>query len=233
MSIEEKGSAGNKLYFSIIDGSFRTTVPSTHPEAVERKWEVGKDSGVKYERVVRTLSGRITNMYISDHESDGRKFTKLNIVLDENEQGKVPVIGVALNNPYGRMLLRKLPAVDFEKDVKFRPYSFTEDGSIKPTVGIELLQQTTLGEFTVKVQSHFTKRNSDGTVESVNGMPTTAKPYGDMSETERKIYYLTVDEFLVTELKKLSERFVAATPKVIDNGHRFEADSINPDDIPF
>src|SRR5580704_9060198 len=105
----------NKQYLSIVQGSLRQSVPEGTPEAVRREWEAGGDKGVKHEIVFKAITGRITNVYFYDGESGGRKFQNLNVVLDENEHGKQPVISVGVGTRYASDIMKKLPQVDFER----------------------------------------------------------------------------------------------------------------------
>lgn len=235
MSREEKGSVGNKVYYTAIQGTLRTEVPSNHQDAVERKWEASGRTGVKYERILRALTGKVEGLAVYEGESDGRKFSNLNIILDANEDGKNPVVSVGVSTRYARDLMHKLPSVDFDKEIRIRPFSFIPDGETKEVIGVEILQPTKLGEFDVKVQSHYFKRTAQGKTEYINGYPIMPKPYDEMTETERKIYYLQTDAFLLEQFKKLAERLESKAVNEIDNGHIFNTpvDEINPDDIPF
>jgi len=111
MSKTETGST-NKQYLSIVQGSLRQSVPEGTPDAVRREWEAGGDKGVKHEIVFKAITGIITDVNFFDGESNGRKFTNLNIVLDENESGKKPVISVGIGTRYASDILKKLPNVN-------------------------------------------------------------------------------------------------------------------------
>lgn len=235
MSREEKGSVGSKIYYSAVQGTLRTEVPSNHPEAVERKWEASGRTGVKYERILRSITGNIRGLAVYEGEAEGRKFTNLNIILDDNEDGKSPIVSVGVTTRYARDLMHKLPNVDFEKEVRIRPFSFIPDGETKEVTGVEILQPTKLGEFDIKVRSHYFNKTAQGKIEHINGFPVMPKPYDEMSDTERKIYYLQTDAFLLDEFRKLAARLAPKVKEEVANGHSFNEpiDEINPDDIPF
>jgi hypothetical protein len=65
----------NKLYLSIVQGSLKQSVPEGTPGAVRREWEAGGEKGVKFEIPYKAYTGRITNVYFYDGESNGRKFS--------------------------------------------------------------------------------------------------------------------------------------------------------------
>lgn len=233
MSREEKGSVRSKIYYSVIQGTLRTEVPSTHPEAEERKWEVSGRTGIKYERTIPSITGKIEGLSVYEGEKDGRKFVNLNIVLDANEDGKNPIVSVGVTTRYARDLMHKLPNVDFDKEVRIRPFSFLPDGETREVAGVEILQPTKLGEFDVKIHSHFLKRTAQGKMEHTNGYPLMPKPYDEMTDTERKIYFLQTDAFLLEQFRMLAGRLNTTNVKEVDNGHSFPIDEIDPDNIPF
>src|SRR3990167_2832365 len=101
MSHEEKTS--NDLFFSVVGGKLRTKVASDHPEAELREY-VLKDGtkGSKYERVVNALFGKIEKVEFYD----GDYGKNLQITLDENEDGKHPVISLGTATNFGEDMMK-------------------------------------------------------------------------------------------------------------------------------
>lgn len=234
MSQEEKRD-NNKVFWSVIQGKLKTEVPETHPDAEVRHWEAGGKKGTKIERSVDSLRGIITDVSFYDGESDGRKFTTLNVVLDENEQGKKPVISTGISTRYAQDILKKLPEVELDKEVRFRPFSFTPDGEDKIVSGMEITQPDKIGKFTNKIGSFFHFQDGSGKWKAKDGYPL---PEGDTStytSDDWQIYFKQVNRYLVNYCKeKIIPQFAAQEHAPKDITESFEKpQEINPDDIPF
>lgn len=232
MSEEEKRD-NTKLYFSIIQGSLKTTVDEKHPEAETRHWEAAGKKGVKIERTVNALKGIIVDVSFYDGESDGRKFQNLQITLDPNADGKSPVISTSISSRYAQDILTKLPNIDFEQIVHIRPYAFKPNGEDKTVTGVEILQKDAQGKFTKKIENFFYDREKR---EAKHGYP---QPEGDTSAyttEDWEIYFKQARKFLVNYTReKICPLFIDLkhqTPEPSSEDRKNEAD-INPDDIPF
>src|SRR3990167_2963971 len=183
----EFNESGNKQYWSTFQGSFRRRAKD-NDEQSEIITRINKnDKEVK--EVSRTaLGGNITNIYFEPSEYG----EQLKIELDANELGQVPVLGFGVESKDGRDLMKKLPALDFSKEVKFAPYQFTEDDDKRS--GITLYQSEN-GEFDKKIGNHFW---DEGKKEFINGFPTIV--WDTASEKEQKIWKIERDTFLKTYL---------------------------------
>lgn len=223
MSREETRKRGK--YYSIIGGVFKTPVPENHPEAEVRHFELPDGTkGTKHEKTVHALFGKITDISLFD----GDYGQNLIITLDENDDGDKPTITVGVATQFGEDFLKKLPSLDFDKEVRIRPYAFTPPDSDKEKRGVELSQQDADGKFTVRVLNFFYDAESK---KAKNGYPT---PDGDVSEYKSddwKLFYLQARKFLVNHLKEnVLPRFAYQAPK----GDVYAGvQHINPDDIPF
>ena len=231
-------SSSNKQYLSIVQGSLRQSVPEGTPEAVRREWEAGGDKGVKHEIVFKAITGLITDVNFFDGESNGRKFTNLNIVLDENESGKKPVISVGVGTRYASDILKKLPNVDFAQEVRIRPFAFTPEGEEKTVTGVEITQLSgRSGDFTQKVDSFFHAKNGVGKTIVKNGFPVPQGDTHDYTSDDWQLFYAQVRRFLVTYTKehvspKLAPKGPATHADTATRGIEYPAE-INPEDIPF
>src|SRR5262245_26895782 len=110
------------LYYTIVSGTFRVQVPEDHPEAVRREWKSadGKSSGVKFERVINSMIGYIEDVQFRDSEYG----MQIYVMLDENSEGEKPVIALNTASREAEDLMKKLPNVNFSKEVRLRPFSF-------------------------------------------------------------------------------------------------------------
>lgn len=236
----------NKAFLSIVQGSLRQSVPEGTPDAVRREWEAGGNKGVKYERVFEALSGRITKVDFFEGEKDGRKFQNLNITLHADEGEKEPVISVGVGTRYAQDILKKLPNVDLNEEVRIRPYSFQPEDKDKPVTGVEIMQRGGTGQFDKKIASYFHKQDKQsGRWVATNGFPVPEGDTNAYTSDDWDIFYKQSRRFLVTYTKEnvipkfdglsaSSPRPAAATVAGESAGASdYPEEEINPDDIPF
>lgn len=185
----------NRTYLSIVQGTFRQSVPSTTEGAIKREWEVGGNSGVKYELEFHGISGKIIDVGIYEGDAGGRKFTNLNVILDKNEEtGKSPVVSVGVDTRYATDIMRKLPNVNLGDEVNIRPYSFEPDGEDKKVIGVELKQLDSEGKFTKKVDDFFYDKEKK---EVKNGMIVPEEDVDGWDGDDWKMHFTKVRKFLV------------------------------------
>lgn len=224
---ELKSSTSDKKFLKIAEGKIREKVPEGTQGAIARTWEAGGKSGTTHEFVFDEITGRITNVSFYEGEHEGKKFTSLNIELDKID-GKTPVLSVGLDSKYAGDAMKKLPNVDFNEEVKIRPFSFIPDGEEKPVVGMEFKQRDGLGQFEKKIHNFFGKKEGEKWVPA-NGFPV---PEGDValySSDDWKIFYLGVKKFLVNYTKE----HICSKFEVADEGIKYPDEDIKPEDIGF
>ena len=234
MSSEEKRDS-NKVFWSIVQGKFKTEVPETHPDAEVRHWEAGGKKGTKIERSIDSLRGKITDIQFYDGEADGRKFSTLNIVLDKNELGKKPVISTNISTRYAQDLLKKIPEIDMEEEVRFRPFSFTPDGEDKVITGLEITQKDKMGKFTNKISSFFHFQDGAGKWKAKEGYPMPDGDTSSYTSDDWQIYFKQVNRYLVNYCKEKTIPALQALKADITANAPIEypKNDISPDDIPF
>lgn len=218
------------LWYTIVGGGFRTQVSQDDPHAVRRDWKSadGSKTGTKYERIVDALIG-----YVSDIQFfDGEYGLQLIVSLDADEQGRVPKIALNAGSREGESLLKRLPAVDFAKEVRLRPFSFKDNQDGSEIKGIEVTQPDENGEFTIKVKNFF--RDEEAKV-NINGYPDPGGDTNDYSKDDWKIYFLQCRKFLVdyTKINVMARLAVTDRPAPKPSTVDYPADEPNPDDIPF
>ena len=184
---KEYNESGNRQFWSTFSGSFRRRAKHTD-EPSEIITRINKnDKEVK--EVARTaLGGNITNIYFEPSEYG----EQLKIELDANEAGQVPILGFGVESKDGRDLMKKLPALDLSKEVKFVPYQFVDEDDKRSGV---TLYQSENGEFDKKIANHFWNEEKK---EFINGFPTI--DWDNATEKERKIWKIERDTFLKTYL---------------------------------
>jgi hypothetical protein len=200
MSKIEQEKNNNDIYLKIIDGSLRQKSQEGMPEAVRREWMAGGKSGTAYEIVHPAAFGRIVDVSFYEGEHEGKKFKTLNVTLDENEDGKNPVISVGVGTKYAQDILKKLPSVNFDEEVRIRPFSFIPDGEEKAVTGVEITQRDRDEKFTKKCDNFFIKKEKVGNEEKwlpANGFPARNKPFSEQNDEEKEIYRIQVRSFLV------------------------------------
>ncbi len=221
MSKEQKAES-NKRYFSIIGGTLRTQVPPTHPEAVAREWESSDGKkGTKYEREVRALFGKIVDIQLYD----GDFGKNLNIVLDPDEDGISPVVSIGCATRYGEDLLRKLPGISLEKEIRIRPFAFTPDGDEKEVQGVEITHQDNDGKYTVKVGNFFIGADK----KPLHGYPEVDFQVEGADSDDWKMYYTKARKHMMKYLEEQVIPKFAKVPAAI----KYPENDISPEDIGF
>lgn len=199
MSHIEKDTGANKMYFKCVEGSLRQKSQEGAPGAIRREWTAGGESGVVWEIPSKAVFGKIIDISFYEGEKDGRKFTTLNITLDENENGNVPVVTAGIDTKYAQDILKKLPNIDFDQEVRIRPYSYLKEGDEKNTVGVEITQRNTDETFTKKMGDFFYDWD---TREVKNGYPETPKKKEDMTSKDWRRYFEDANEFVINYVKE-------------------------------
>jgi hypothetical protein len=237
MSREETTST-DKQYFQTYSGAFRTRVSEDNPEAISRILQKGPNEGrVVYEREVKALFGTIENVAVETHSEYGKRLV---ITLDKNDEGKHPVLSFGVESKDGRDVLKKLPAIDFSKEVRIMPYRFTPEDRNDEISGISIFHADDEGKFTVKVENYFFDPVKK---EHTHGYPTI--DWDNSSESEQKIYKIQRDEFLVkyaeeNVISKFQSGEVSTQKpaEVVDSLYnrgdmKYPEEEVDPADIPF
>lgn len=225
MGLEKRDT---KKYLGILsDGSIRMAVPEGTEGAVKRTYERSdKTSSYKWELVYDSLTGYITN--VEFYEGDYGKV--MHVYVEDNEEF---VLTMGVESSFCEDLMRKLPNVDFNKQVKLVPYSFTDERD-KARRGITVYQGDQ------KLNNYF--YNAD-TKEYLNGMPV---PQGDKEQFEKddwKMYYMTVRKFLITHtLENIVPKISSAVRekpasegqnKPVSGGYEYPEEYIDLNSVPF
>jgi hypothetical protein len=230
MASEEKALLRG-VYYTIIEGTFRTKVEEGHPEGVRREYET-KDGAkaIKYERIVPAITGYIEDIGIYDTD-----FGKvINVKLDQDTEGRNLILQFNAATNYGEDLMKKLPGVDFNLPVRFAPYSFTDEETGKDRRGVTMSQPIEGSEEHRKLGNFFYDTEKK---EAINGYPT---PEGDTTAYDKedwKIYYLQARKFLLDYTKTqiipsipMERRKPEYAPTVMPD---YPEEEVNPEDIPF
>ena len=180
-----------KTYASVIsDGTIRVKTTESDPLGVRRDYKLQDGTeGFKFERVYNELSGKITG--VSFFEGDYGK--QINITVSTEGEDDV-ILALNLSANYAEDIMKKLPSIDFSKEVVLKPYSF-EDDKKKLRKGISVSQDD------IKIKSFF----HDDKNNPINGFPTLEKDAtGQTKQYDKedwKIYFIQTRKFLVKYLE--------------------------------
>ena len=196
MGLEKNES---KVYANIIaDGSIRIQTDKNDPEAVLREYEVDGVKGEKYELKYSSLAGLIKKIVFQD----GKFGVQLQVTSQDDEEY---VLSMPVGSNFASGLLKKLPNVDLNVEVKVKPYAFTDKETGKAKKGITVYQGDD-GEN--KVDSFF----FDGK-KTTNGFPElpAKKEYSEWTSDDWKVYFIGVTKFLrqYTEENVISKLAIA------------------------
>lgn len=220
---KEEIPQNDRQFYQVFGGTFRTRVPEGTPDALERKLEKGPNAGkMVYEREVKALFGYIESVAIED--SDYGKQVK--ITLDKNEDGKNPILTFGVESKDGRDILKKLPGIDYSKEVRIMPYRFTPNDKPDEISGISIFQQDDEGKYTVKIENFFFDPVNKT---YLHDFPTI--DWDNSDEAGQKIYKIQRDAFLV---KYVQENVVSkVSAKKPPEAATQNDEELDPSEIPF
>lgn len=186
--------ADTRTFVSILseDGTFRINVPEGTEGAVARDWSVGNDSGTKHELAFKALTAKVTKVETSEatFDRDGKKvkvkFLQVTLLDSEGEL----TLSLPVGNSFAQSLMKQLPNMDFAKEYRFAPFSFTNDKG-KEVKGISITEGSDKEK---KVGNFFYDSKEE---KNVNGFP---EPEGDTKKytsNKWKAYFGEVEDFLV------------------------------------
>jgi hypothetical protein len=219
-----------KTYFNLVSsiGAFAYGVDEHHPGATRREItdDKGNVTGVKYELQYKTMTGRITDVVKMEAEKDGRKWSNLLITLEKD--GTEATLSMPWKGKFATSFFERMLAIDLEKEVEFKPFSFNKDG--KDITGLTISQD---GE---KIESVYkeTKQKKDGTwtTKYMNGYPE--RPSEQLSEDDWNIYVASVSKFLQSEFDtKFLMALDEVTTRVISKEEESANSAVEDTDVPF
>lgn len=223
------------MYYTIKEGSFRLPSNADDPEAIRREYTnpKTKEDGVSYERGFKALYGIITDVSFRENTlKDGTNLRSININIGDNEDGVAQIISIPQDSRFATDLLKRLPSVDFSKEVRLMPYDFEKDGPRQVGISIAYKNPDT-EEFTVKVgNDYFTKvEEKDGkkVYTNLHGFPEPT----DEDSSDWPFYFKKVEKFLIQYTKEHvlprigtnETRSTTSTPKA--TGDRNESEKID------
>jgi len=202
-----KNTRQENTYVTILsDGTLRLPVEEGTEGAVRRDYETsdGK-TGTKYEKVFTEISGFISNVEFKEGD-----FGKLLQVTMSEEGEEDVLVSIQTSSSFGEDLMKKLPSIDTQKQVRLVPYAFTNDKG-KNVKGLTVYQD---GE---KVKSFFQEGEGNET-KMLHGYPEIPKVAKGktISSDEWKMYFMQARLFLV---KYIEENFKVVAPgEVVGKG---------------
>ena len=193
-------TSDQKEFVSILasDGSLRLSVPEGTEGAIKREYKVTDEktkeevTKTKNEIVFKALSGKITNVDFTQ-----TKFGNLLQLTITDEQGDLTISTNASNN-FGTDLMKKLPSMDFSKEYRVAPFSFTGENG-KNVRGISISEGLEQDKDAPKVLNFFYDADKK---KDINGFPESEfDAIMKLPEGKRKnkwtAYFGKIEDFLV------------------------------------
>lgn len=206
-------------FATIVGGLF--VIPSTADDPKAKKRVVEKDGTqiIKYDLQYEALSGRI----ISLEFDKGNYGERLKVTLqdgDEKTQIQLPV-----KSDYFVDFAKRLPSVDFSKDVKLAPFSIDKEPNKEGKVYTD--NYLVIYQDEDKITNYYRK---DG--EDINGFPTY--------EGDWELYTVQRRSFLKKEVQALDVGSIASSPTAESSPKEEQSSTVTastdndePDDLPF
>jgi hypothetical protein len=141
------------------------------------------------------------------------------VALDPNPDGWKPVVALSTSSREAEDLMKKLPGIDFKKEVKLRPFNFEGTGGDEVR-GIEVLQSDGT-DFTIKIKNFFRDAEKK---ENINGFPNPEGDTTSYSKDDWKLYFLLARKFLVAYTRDKVCAVVAQTVIERDNAPEVKTD---------
>ena len=171
----------------IADGSIRINSAESNPEAVRRDYELRDGTkGTKWELVYDNLRGHINDVEFED----GQFGVQLKLHISDSEGANI-ILAVPTAGKYADDILKKLPNVDYSKDVNLVPYSFLDDKN-KEQKGVSIYQD--LGD--VKPEKLTNYFYDSANKKSKDGYPDFPEDYKDFDKDDWKIHFIKCRKFL-------------------------------------
>lgn len=200
-----------RTYLLILaDGRFHQKVAQNTEGAVYRTWEKADGTkGESYDLIFRSIKGFIVNINFIE----GDYGEQMQLTLDDKS-----IITIGSASRFASDIMKRLPNVNFDKEVEFAPWSFNDEDRKKS--GCILKQDDE------KIESYFESQSGDGKWIVKNGFPTTKS---DQTKTQWKKYFMDVQTFLTDYIKENICPTLNNKPTIKET-ERLE---IDPLDIPF
>lgn len=200
------------IYVGIVDGEFRVNVKEGTPDSKTRLYEkLDGTTGTKTELSLWNVIGHIQKVNVVKKKMGEKEVTQLEIYVKGDEDY---LVQMPLNTNYSIDFLKKMPGIDFNKEVKLSPYKFIPEGKTKPLMGMSVMQdriQDLVGEkWEKKITNYYYDYEKK---EVINGFP---EPEGDTNTFEREdwiAYFARVTLFLKKTVPAFKERIEKAAIK--------------------
>ena len=193
MALKEAQDTG-KFLSILADGRFHMTVDAGTEGATLRTYETSTgEKGEKWERVFTEASGKITEIKFHD----GSYGKNLIVTLVDGDEEPIN-LSFSCNSNYGEDVLKKLLNINRDEEVKFVPFSFTDDRG-KNKKGVTVYQGDT------KITSYFHDYDTTTKVTTEkNGYPTPpiAKKGKVISSDEWKLYFAQARMFMIKHIEE-------------------------------
>lgn len=166
-----------------IDDDVKSYIDENGKKVVRRDYELSDGTtGCKWEHVYKSITGMVK--YVGLYDGDYGSQVSLTIA-DEGEEGII--MSLNCKQTFGQDVMKKLPNVDFTKEVDLRPYSFDDKETGKNKRGITIWQE---GE---RVLNYFYDVDKK---EVLHSFPVPEKAYDKMDSDDWVVFFVGVTKFL-------------------------------------
>ena len=115
-------------YFTILGGKFAIRVQEGTPGSVMRVNKVGKEVHEIYHD---SFTGKLVGVRVKEDRGYGKQWE-----FDFQDQGKMYTLQLSYSNSFSTNILKMLPNVDLNKEMKVQPTQKMEDGKPKSSLFI-------------------------------------------------------------------------------------------------
>jgi len=122
----ESRTGGN--YFTILGGKFAVRVPEGTPGSVMRVNKKNKEVNEIYHE---SFTGKLVGIRVKEDTGYGKQWE-----FDFQDQGQINTLQLSYSNSFSTNILKMLPNVDLNKEMKLQPNQKIEDGKPKSSLFI-------------------------------------------------------------------------------------------------
>ena len=144
-----------RTYITVSNGKFIKRVSEPTKESISREFEKGINAGsIVHEEHFKSFVGALIGINVEEGKFGKQWEFKIDVSPNEN-QLELFILKLNYSSGYAVDVLKRLPNVDFSKDIIFSGYNFVPEGKIKAKIGLSLGQYDANGKSAKVFNAYF------------------------------------------------------------------------------
>lgn len=226
----EQPGGSNTIFLSVVDGQlarrFEKHQQNEKGEQITKERVIKNRTTGQERTVIEAYYGGVEGLIEKSEIHEGKYGFELRITINAGEHG-VYQIQMPYNSGYTLSYLMKVPNIDPDSEVIFRPYSFTPQDKDKKISGVTIIQKNR-GFEDDKVPNFWTKEDPKGLPEGKKSEDEHGKIKWDFKDRNRHL-----NKFHKEWADKLGALNIASSPSESLPPEPEHAEVEEEDDLPF